>query len=157
MRLNDAVPGVFLILFALAEMAYTTTFPATFGQQIGPDLFPRLIGVGLLGCGVLLVISGLGTREQVPLVTLGDWATDSRAFFNFLLVPVALLFYILASDWLGFIISSLIILLTLLYRFGVSLLTSLAVAVGTTIVIQFVFASVLLVPLPWGLFQPVVW
>jgi putative tricarboxylic transport membrane protein len=157
MRLNDAVPGVFLILFALAEIAYTTTFPATFGQQIGPDLFPRLIGIGLLGCGALLVISGIAERGRVPLVTLGDWATDRGAFINFLLVPAALIFYILASHWLGFILSSMIILMTLLYRFGVSIPVSLAVAAGTTLVIQQMFANVLLVPLPWGLLEPIAW
>lgn len=157
MRLNDAVPGVFLILFALAEMAYTTTFPATFGQQIGPDLFPQLIGIGLLGCGVILVISGLAERERVPFVKVGVWATDRGAFINFLLVPAAPLLYILASDWLGFIPTALIILVTLLYRFGVSPLTSLALALATTLVIQQVFANVLLVPLPWGLLQPIAW
>lgn len=157
MRLNDVVPGVFLILFALAVIAYTSTFPSTFGQQIGPGLFPRLIGIGLIGCGVILVISGLSARNRVPLVTLGDWASDRSAFTNFLLIPAALLFYILLSDWLGFIVSSLIILITLLCRFGASLPMSLVIAAMATLVIQQVFAGVLLVPLPWGILQPVAW
>lgn len=157
MRLNDVVPGLFLILFAIAEIAYTATFPETFGQEIGPDLFPKIIGGGLIICGVLLIISGLAERDRVPLVTLGDWASDRSAFRNLLLIPAALLFYIVASDWLGFIISSLIILVTLLCSFGVSLVAALAVAVATTFVIQGVFAHILLVPLPWGLLQPIAW
>lgn len=157
MRLNDAVPGIVLILFALAEMAYTRTFPSFHGQQVGPDLFPMIIGCALLVCGVVLLISGLSVRGTVPLVTLGDWAKDRGAVLNLLLIPAALLFYILASGWLGFVPTAMIILVTLLYRFGVSPAMSLAVALATTLIIQQLFASVLLVPLPWGLLQPIAW
>jgi putative tricarboxylic transport membrane protein len=157
MRLNDAVPGVALILFALAVMAYTRTFPATYGQQIGPDLFPIIIGCGLLVCGIILVMSGIASRKTKPLIMLGDWAGDSSAVINVLLVPAAMIFYILASHWLGFVLSSMIILVTLLYRFGAGPVTSISVALVTTLVIQQVFVGVLLVPLPWGLLEPIAW
>lgn len=157
MRLNDAVPGIVLILFALAEMAYTQTFPSFHGQRVGPDLFPIIIGCGLFGCGVILLISGLLARGNAPMVVLGDWAKDRGSIINLMLVPAALIFYILGSGWLGFIPTSIIILVTLLYRFGVSPLMSLMVALATTLIIQQLFASVLLVPLPWGLLQPIAW
>ncbi len=157
MRFNDAVFGVALIVFAIAMIAYTRTFPALFGQQFGPDLFPVVIGVGMLGCGVLLTISGLASRRTVPLVDLGDWAGNRDAWINLVLVIAALVFYIFASGPLGFIPVSLIILLTLLLRFGVGLLLAIAVAIVTTLVIHQIFAKFLLVPLPWGVLEPVAW
>lgn len=157
MRLNNAVPGVALILFALAMIAYTRTFPATYGQRVGPDLFPIIIGCGLLACGVILVMSGIASRKTEPLIRLGDWAGDRGAVINVLLVPAAIIFYILASHWLGFILTSMIVLVTLLYRFGAGPLTSISVAVVTTLVIQQIFVGVLLVPLPWGLLEPIAW
>jgi putative tricarboxylic transport membrane protein len=157
MRFNDAVFGVLLIVFAIAEIAYTRTFPTLHGQAYGPDLFPILIGVGFLITGAVLTVQGLAQRAGTPLVEVGDWAADRRNVVNFALVLLALLFYILASDWLGFIPTSFIIMVVLLSSFGCRLATSLVVAVLTTLGIQALFARVLLVPLPWGLLQPVAW
>ncbi len=157
MRFNDAVIGVVLILFALAEIAYTWTFPALYGQQFGPDLFPIVIGIGLLACGAVLVASGLSSRGTVPLVDLGQLAGNRGAWINLILIVAALVFYILASDVLGFIPSSLVILITLFLRFGVGVVPAVALAAVTTFVIQQVFAGLLLVPLPWGILQPIMW
>jgi putative tricarboxylic transport membrane protein len=76
---------------------------------------------------------------------------------SFALVLLSLLFYIAASDWLGFIPTAFIIMLVLLRSFGSGLITAVVIAALTTLGIQALFARVLLVPLPWGLLQPVAW
>jgi putative tricarboxylic transport membrane protein len=157
MRLNDAVFGVLLLLFSGAMIAYTRTFPATHGLRFGPDLFPILIGIGLATCGLVLVIRGVAGRKDQPLVQLGAWARDRRNVANFVLVLASLLFYILASDVLGFIPTALVVLVLLLVRFGVGLLAALCIGAAATLVIHTLFARFLLVPLPWGLLEPVAW
>ena len=114
MRFNDAVFGVILIIFAAAEIAYTQTFPSLYGQDFGPDLFPILIGVGLMLCGAILVVRGIATRAEAPLAVLGDWSRDRRKLINLALLICSLLLYILASDAIGFIPISLIILTVLI-------------------------------------------
>ena len=157
MRFNNAIPGIILILFAVAEIAYSTTFPRLHGQDYGPDLFPTIVGVGLLVCGVILIVQGLAQRSTSPWVDIGDWAGDRRNIVNVLALLGSILFYILVSDDLGFIPTSLLILTTLMIRFGSSWLVSIAVAVITTLVIHTLFAKLLLVPLPWGILLPVAW
>jgi putative tricarboxylic transport membrane protein len=157
MRLNDAVLGLVLIAFAIAEMAYTSTFPALYGQAYGPDLFPILIGTGFLITGAVLVIQGIASRAGAPLVEMGAWASDRRSVANFALVLLALVFYIASSDWLGFIPTAFVIMVVLLKSFGSGLVTTLVVALVTTFGIQALFARMLLVPLPWGLLQPIAW
>jgi putative tricarboxylic transport membrane protein len=157
MRLNDAVFGVLLIAFAIAAIAYTRTFPSLHGQAYGPDLFPILIGVGFLITGAVLTTQGLMRRAGAPLLEVGAWASDRRNVVNFALVLLALLFYIGASDWLGFIPTSLIIMVVLLTSFGSGLVAALVIATLTTLGMHALFARVLLVPLPWGLLQPVAW
>jgi len=132
MRVNDAITGAVLVVFALAEIAYTSTFPSLHGQSYGPDLFPRLIGLGLFGCGCILIMRGLLARRS----------NTQTSFF--------LLAYVLLSDWIGFIPLSLVIITTLLYRLGSSLVMAVLIAIATTVVIQILFAKVLLVPLPAG-------
>lgn len=157
MRFNDAIFGVLLIVFAIAEIAYTSTFPTLHGQVYGPDLFPILIGVGFLITGAILTVQGLALRAAAPWVAIGAWAADRRNVVNFALVVLALVFYIAASDWLGFILAAFLIMLVLLKSFGSGVVTALVVAALTTLCIHALFARVLLVPLPWGVLQPVAW
>lgn len=157
MRLNDAVFGVVLLLFSGVMIAYTRTFPAALGQSYGPDLFPTLIGLGLAACGLILLVRGLARRREQPLIVLGAWARDPRRVANFALVVGALLLYIFASDLIGFIPVAWLILFVLLLRFGVAAVPALGIGLAATLVIHTLFARFLLVPLPWGLLQPVAW
>ena len=157
MRFNSVIPGGFLILFALAEIAYASTFPRLYGQNYGPDLFPILIGVGMLACGIILIFQGVAQRAQVPMMDIGDWAQDRRNVANVAILLGAIVFYIVVSDSLGFIPSSLLIMTTLLRRFGSSWRVSLLIATITTLTIHTLFAKLLLVPLPWGILLPVAW
>jgi len=157
MRFNDAVFGVLLIVFALAEMAYTRTFPSLHGQTYGPNLFPILIGLGLIICGVALVVRGVAARHTHAWVSLGEWADQRKNVVDVAVVLVALVLYISLSGWIGFIPLSVLILSVLLYRLGSSLVLSLALALFVTLLIQLLFARVLLVPLPDGLLRSVLW
>lgn len=157
MRFNDAVTGAILIVFALAMMAWTTTFPGLHGQDYGPDLFPLLIGAGLVLCGALLVLRGARERGTVPMVRLGAWAGDRRIATNVILLVGSVVFYILFSDALGFVLVSFGILTLLLVRLGSGGVAGVALAAVVTAAIHSLFAKVLLVPLPWGVLQPVAW
>ncbi|MGI9386651.1 MAG: tripartite tricarboxylate transporter TctB family protein [Methyloligellaceae bacterium] len=157
MRINDAIIGIALIGFALAEISYASTFPRLHGQDYGPNLFPIIIGVGLIVCGIALTFKGLAQRAGMPMVVVGDWAQDRDNVWNVVLLVGGILFYILISGWLGFVLTSFLILTMLLVRLGSSWLISVVAAMATTLVIHTLFAKVLLVPLPWGILLPVAW
>jgi len=153
-------------MFAIAEIAYTRTFPSLHGQSYGPNLFPGLIGLALAGCGIILIVRGLAARRtrntgvEGPTANWFDVSNISEsghARTNALLVIAFLLAYIFLSDWVGFIPLSLATVSYLLYRLGSSIGTACIVAIVTTAVIQLLFARVLLVPLPAGLLQGMVW
>jgi putative tricarboxylic transport membrane protein len=157
-RLNDAVIGIALILFALAMIAYTRTFPAMPGQDYGPALFPVLIGIGFIVTGVILVVSGLRRRRVEPLFGGGEWLRSGPHIINFLAVVGGLLLYIVASDWLGFILTSLLLLFVWLVLFrGGKPISSLAIALAVTLAVNYAFSQLLLVPLPLGLLQPLLY
>jgi putative tricarboxylic transport membrane protein len=156
-RVNDALIGTLLIVFAVAMMAYTVTFPRMPGQDYGPALFPQVIGTAMVLCGILLVIRGIRAWRAEPLIAFGDWARSPRHVFNLLLVLAALLFYILFSNDLGFVITAIIILLSLFLAFGVRAVVSVPLAVAVTLVIHYFFATLLRVPLPWGILTPYAW
>jgi putative tricarboxylic transport membrane protein len=157
-RLNDAVIGVVLILFALAMIAYTRTFPAMPGQDYGPALFPTLIGIGLIVAGVILTVSGLRRRRGEPVFGGGEWLRSGGHLVNFLAVVGGLVLYIVASDWLGFILTSLLLLFGWLVLFrGGKPISSFVIALAVTLGVNYAFGQLLLVPLPLGVLQPLIY
>ena len=167
MRFNDAILGAVLVVFAIAEIAYTRTFPSLHGQSYGPNLFPTIIGVGLFACGCILIVRGLLARraqstqasssDGAHWIDLSNMAESKSARINALLVILIPLLYVLLSDQIGFITISIAAIFILLYRLGSSLLVAALLAVATTAVLQILFAKVLLVPLPPGWLQGLVY
>ena len=158
MRLNDAVIGIVLVLFALAMIWHTRSFPAMPGQDYGPALFPTLIGIGFLVTGAILIVGGIARRRTEPWFTGGAWLRSPHHVIDFLAVVGGLVLYILVSGWLGFILTSLVLLSALLVLFrGGRPLSSFAIALGVTLVVHYAFTQLLLVPLPPGLLQTVLY
>ncbi len=58
MRLHDTLLGALLVALASAFFAYTFTFPDMPGQRYGPALFPRLIALGIIACGLVIAVRG---------------------------------------------------------------------------------------------------
>lgn len=156
MRLNDALIGVALMAFALMTGLATRDFPQIPGQRYGAALFPLLISIGLGVCGALLVLSGVRRRATRPWVDLDAHARDPGRLFNVALVLAALVFYIVASEPLGFIPTAFLITATLLVRLRGHWISSLAIAAVATMAVHQVFYGWLLVPLPWGVLEPLV-
>ncbi|PWB63051.1 MAG: hypothetical protein C3F17_10170 [Bradyrhizobiaceae bacterium] len=151
MRANDALSGLVLIVLAAAMIALTASFPAFPGQKYGPSLFPRILGVGIIICGLMLVWSGLSARRAgAPWVAVAPWVRDPWRATSFLLVLAMLLLYILAAETIGFIPIAIVFLGGLFLWLGVRPLTAGAVAVAATGALFWFFASMLRVPLPRG-------
>lgn len=153
MKLNDGLLGAILLGFAGWVWWMTTFFPAFPGQDYGPNLFPRILAVGIGGCGLILVVRGL--RARAPLVSFAAWTRDPAKLISFLLIPGAALAYMLLADRLGFIPTAFLLLLGLSLWFRARPLVALPVAAGMTLVIHWFFAGMMRVPLPRGLMDAV--
>jgi len=153
MRLNDAVLGAILLGFAAWVLWLTSFFPEFPGQDYGPNLFPRILATGIGIVGALLVLRGI--RARGGLVMLADWAREPARLLSFLAIPGAALFYILASDPLGFIPTAFLLLLALFLWFRARPVVALPVAAGMTLLVHWFFAGLMRVPLPRGILDNV--
>jgi putative tricarboxylic transport membrane protein len=158
MRANDAVAGLVLLLFAAAMTAYTLTFPSMPGQRFGPALFPVVIGTGMAISGLILLGHGLARVRHEGWLQGADWLRSPEHVGNLLALLLALVAYILLSDWIGFIPLAFVLsaLLMIKLRRG-KVLSSCLIAAAATGLIFWVFARLLLVPLPRGLLRSLVW
>ena len=120
------------------------------GDPMGPQVFPALIGIGLLGSALLLMAETW--RKQRPAgVTPDPSARAHRLILAGMVLWTAL--YYLAFEPLGYLLSTLVYMFVLLACFNRGRwFVNAACAVGFTLAAYAVFTRFLQVALPQGVF-----
>jgi putative tricarboxylic transport membrane protein len=117
------------------------------GDPMGPQVFPALIGIGLLGSGLMLMAELRGRAPKAPLTESGD--KRYRLVLLGVLVWTAL--YYLAFEPVGYVVSTLVYMFALLAFFNRGRwAVNVACAVGFTAAAYAVFVGILQVALPPG-------
>lgn len=157
MKFNDAASGAVLLALGIAILVNISTYPAIPGQSVGPAVFPGLLSILLIFCALLLIRKGMVDAKTEAWVTLGEWMRSRYHLRNFLVTIASLVFYIVASEPLGFLLCGTVILAAMFWALAVRRALVLPLAVLITLVIHTVFYKGLRVPLPWGVLQAVQW
>ncbi|MGD1973516.1 MAG: tripartite tricarboxylate transporter TctB family protein [Desulfobacterales bacterium] len=149
MRVSNTAIGLFLILFAAVVLWHVQSFPSLDNGYPGPALFPSVLAVLFIFCGIGLIIQGIRQREK--LLKLDTGTLTLPGLLNILFVLGTIVCYIFLAQYVGFLIFSFLVLLILMKWLKVRPLASILMSGGVTLVIYLLFAKILLVPLPWGL------
>ena len=151
MKINDAITGVALMVLGIGILWHIQGFPEMPGQKYGPAWFPGIAAAGLALCGLGLVYQGV--RSRVPWIALDAWTRRRRPVAGFLAIIAGLAFYVVASNPLGFHVTSVLLLVAWLRSLGARWPIARVVAIAAPIVIHLAFYKVLRIPLPWGLLE----
>ncbi len=161
MKFNDAVWGALLALLGLAIVVHVQGFPRIPGQNVGPALFPGSVAAALIVCGLILVVTGLRARRAsisaTPWMQPPGWLRSPPHVLAFVVLVASNVFYLLAVDRLGFVITAFVYLVALIWVLRVRLALVLPVALVMTLLIHYAFYKLLRVPLPWGVLQGIAW
>ena len=149
MRVSNTVIGLGTVIFSIWVLLYARNFPKLEQGYPGPSLFPMVLAVLFIFAGIVLIVQDLRSGAKKLKFDISDLSRVH--LINIGLILAAILFYIFVSDFLGFQITSFIILVFMMKRLRVSTFWSLIMACGVTLGIYVLFAKMLLVPLPWGL------
>jgi putative tricarboxylic transport membrane protein len=172
MRLPDRVTGLLLVGLGGAAAYGGSLLPPVPGQQVGPNVFPMVVGLGLCLCGVLIAL-GVGRRfedeAEDDLAAIeseaegepeGETVSPPKRHpaygLRALLPPALLLFYVFAVDRIGFIPTAMTIIFVAAVSLGARLRLAAPVALLAPIVVHLVFYKLLRVPLPDG-WLPMPW
>lgn len=155
MKLNEAVLGAVFCALGLWMIFYSTGLPKPRHLQYGPGLFPTLMGAGLAVCGGIQVIAGLLRWRAAPIIERPVWLGDRRLVLSLAVIPAACLFYYVAAESLGFFFTGLTILIVMLLVGGVAPVRAAVVSLIMITATTMIFASILHVPLPWGVLAPI--
>lgn len=140
--------------------------PPVPGQQVGPNVFPMVVGIGLVICGGMIALrvgrsfedeaeadlAKISSGEEVAASKAATWTTGLRV----LLPPAMLIFYVYAVERLGFLPTAATIVFTIATALGARLILAIPLALGAPLFVNLVFLKLLRVPLPSGLL-PLPW
>jgi putative tricarboxylic transport membrane protein len=165
MQLSDRTTGLFLVALGAVTAYAGSRLPPVPGQQIGPNVFPMVIGVGLVLCGALIAL-GIGhhfeEEAEADLTAHSDEAGAPapaawwwRGLMT-LVPPGLLVFYVLAVDRLGFLATAATLVLVAALALGARVRLAVPLALVAPVFVHLVFSKLLRVPLPEGLI-PVPW
>jgi len=163
MRFSDLMLGGMLLLFALVLGGFSFTFPAIPGQRYGAELFPQLVALGFGACAVTLLVQSLRRARRhpdaprEPLVGRTEWTLKPGAIRAVFITIGVVVLYILFSERIGFLPAMAALLVVLFRVLQVPWPTTLVSTLVGTLVLDFVFRSLLLVPLPFGLLPYLPW
>jgi len=164
MFLPDKVTGLFLVGLGAASMYGGSLLPPVPGQQVGPNVFPMVVGGGLILCGALISLgvgSALEKEAEADLAAHSDQqevkaGTPLVDAFKTLLPPLLLLTYVMIGDRLGFVVCAFGIVLSVSLAMGARLKLALPLALIAPVIVHLIFLKLLRVPLPPGIL-PMPW
>jgi putative tricarboxylic transport membrane protein len=166
MQLSDRVTGLFLVALGGVAAYGGSRLPPVPGQQIGPEVFPVIIGVSLAICGALIAM-GIGrhyeeeaeadlARVAAPVEPTADAQPRRWYGLRALIPPALLLFYVQFVERIGFLPTAAAVVLITSLALGARLRLAVPLAFLAPLAINLVFLKLLRVPLPSGLL-PMPW
>ena len=141
MTVRDRLPGLALILAGIASGLEATTFDVAFlTDPVGPKALPLLVAT-------VLVLSGVQTAARPK--TDVQWPGPTSCVRSAASVA-AFLVYALALPWIGFVLSTALVLAALSGLFGAGLRTAVPAAAIVAAGLWLLFVQLLGLPLPIG-------
>jgi len=134
---GSVIAGILLLVLAIALWIGSSSFPP------GSMVFPRAIAV------VIVILTALMLIENVSIKDLPAFDWQRFNYFRTLRAAVLTCIYMAQLAYVGFLLSTPIYLLIMMYVMEKgSFWTKIVASLGTTGAVYFVFAYLLDVPLP---------
>lgn len=149
----DVVLGLLAVVAGAVIVPMSLALPTLPNSYAGPSLFPSIIGGLFILTGLVLTANGLRAGRAAQAGKAGEAGQSQAPYFawrRILEVFVAVALYIVLSPSLGFTVGAFIMVAGLLILRGNRITTSLLVSLVLTLVVRWIFLSLLKVPLPVG-------
>jgi putative tricarboxylic transport membrane protein len=148
MKRNDIIAGAIFIALGIFIFTQTIRYPTPLEKgHPGPGLFPNILALLFIGFGLALILKARRLISAGVEITSG-----SRKISNALFVLAIVAVYIGIVDFVGFLVTSAVLLFLLMKKLRVTILKSAIASIIITLFVNLMFSKILRVPLPWGIF-----
>lgn len=148
---KDLAGAVVFSFLGFGYLFWSLEYDAGTATTPGPGLFPRLVGIAMAACGLLLAASSLygrGRKEQA------GFPADEHSRSNLLsalLVVGSIASYLLVIQYVGFFLASALLVFCLAWLMGGrSWIANTLLSVVTTGLAYWLFWVMMRVPIPSG-------
>lgn len=145
MRVGEAAAGVVLAAVGVYAASTASGFPRLAGGYPGPGLFPQILGLFLVACGIAVL---WGARNP-SAGTGGEY--EPKELLHAAEAAAAVVVYMAVVNRLGFVPTVGFLLTLLMARLGVRLARAIPISLGLAVSLYLLFGRLLRVPLPPGL------
>ncbi len=156
MRFSDTTIGAVFLLAGILLAWYSFSLPAIPGQDYGAATFPILIAVGFVGCSLRLLYTGIKQGNE-PWIFLSDEIKSPKALAGVVATLLLVVFYIFFAQVIGFIPTAFIVTFAMFLLLKVHPGKALLLAGLAALACDFIFRTMLLVPLPFGIVPRLPW
>jgi putative tricarboxylic transport membrane protein len=151
--MTDRMLGLGFAALGLIILVLSLLLPAPMAATritYGPGFFPTILAVAIAASGLVMFVSKPEPADPEDEVE----ETGGNHYLRPAIVAIAALAYIFFSQQIGFLLLAPVMMFGLLAMGRVSAIKALLISVIGSVIIYFLFAKLLLVPLPLGLLTP---
>ena len=142
----DISVGTVLSILSVAIYLFAGTYKGSGVSTYGPNVFPQFLAVMLFITSILLIVNAVKGKSQTDL----EGINFPGLIRTGITVGISII-YLVAMQFLGFLISTLIFLLVMIRYLGQkNKLTLIISSVSVSIIVYAIFKDFLKIPLPTG-------
>jgi putative tricarboxylic transport membrane protein len=149
---REVVAGLLSLAFGAVLVQYARGLPEMPGGYPGPGLFPTIVGVLFALFGTVLIVQAVVGRVAAVEESGDPSVSRWQAVANIAVIVAAVPLYVLLSEWLGFTVTMILLMLGVMLWLRARLLVAVPAAVVVALAVAYLFGNVLRVPLPQGPF-----
>lgn len=144
--ISDIISGIVLIIFSIYIYYLTLNFPTQKGT-LGPASFPRILVILIAILSLIMILQSLKRKDA----KIQESIEDKRGILFVILFIILFIAYSFLMNFLGFFLSSILFLfITSILLDKKNFLVKIIFSVVTSILIFYVFKTILKVSLPVG-------
>jgi putative tricarboxylic transport membrane protein len=156
LKVSDFTLALVLLALAAAMAVGALSFPQMPGQAFGAKLFPNIVAAGFALCALALIMRAIKTKTLVISVVRPEWWHEPGRRGTLLILLGSIVAYTLLVERIGFLLTTLALMVLLMKRLGASWRATLIASVLGTALTYIMFAYWLRVPLPPGVLYGIV-
>ncbi|WP_181899218.1 tripartite tricarboxylate transporter TctB family protein [Lachnotalea glycerini] len=152
-KLNKSVTtGALCILFAVWIIMETGKINSNLiSNEPGPRLFPYISAIGIIICSLLsMVFDG---KKQTKVTERKPYL-DKAGWIRLVLILSELFVFGFGIEWLGFLITSIIMMIVIIWTLKgdkkINTIIGVGLAIGLSMLVYFGFTKGFMIPLPTG-------
>ncbi len=151
---KDMIAGLVSLILGALYLLYTFLLPRiTISDPVGPYLFPEIISIGAIMCGIILICMDLRKKHKAKM-SLNEIFGNKDVVYRIIFTTLAGIIYGVILEPLGYLISTVIFMILVMTIInGINrIIENIGVSIAFSVATYLLFGIFLKLSIPRGIF-----